>query len=106
MASPEEAFDCPAGSGAMLAFLPTRVICDSVLRAQNAGVLPMEPFPTEAVVGGSRGAGGGIAPLVLGLADRLASLCRLAAAALAIFRAIYRRHETITSVHNLTTKPY
>ena len=81
---PEEAFDCPAGSGAILAFLPTWVIWDSVLRATNAGLLPIDPLPTDAVVGGSRGAGGGIAPLILGLATRLASLCLPAAAVAAL----------------------
>ena len=48
---PEEALDCPAGSGAMLAFLPILVLCESVLRRTIPGALP-----TEAVAG--RGAAG------------------------------------------------
>ena len=85
---PEDALDWPAGSGAMLAIRPTLVICDSLLRSSGAGLLPMEPGPAEAVAvaEGWRGAGGGMAPLVLGLGGLAASRC-LAAVALAIFRA-------------------
>lgn len=40
----------------------------------------MEPTPFEAVLGGILGAGGGIAPPVLGLAAEFPSLCLFAAA--------------------------
>lgn len=78
---PEDAFDWPAGSGAMLAFLPTLVIWDSVLRGTKARLLPMDPTPLElAVWGGTLGAGGGMAPLALGCEDTATSLCLLATA--------------------------
>jgi len=71
----------------MLAMRPTLVTCDSLLRSRaGVGLLPMEPGPVEAVVGRWRGAGGGIAPLVLGLGGFPASRC-LATVELAIFRA-------------------
>lgn len=43
---PEDALDCPAGSGAMLAFLPIRVTCESGPRVPN-GVLPILPLPCD-----------------------------------------------------------
>ena len=49
--SPEDALDRPAGSGAMLAFLPIRVSCESGLRNETsaAGVLPLLPLPCDPV---------------------------------------------------------
>ena len=58
--APDDALDWPAGSGAMLAFRPTLVRCESVLLRTMPGALP-----TEAVAG--RGAAGREAggPIVL-----------------------------------------